>query len=91
MYNALSTGQIILLEEVVNFSPKNVTYLNRVAELFELNNLDQQALTIARICTENFPNSAFAWSLIYRSPIVDELERNNAKQKILEINPYAKL
>jgi len=91
MYNALSTGKIALLEQVVNFSPKNVTYLNRVAELFELNNLDQQALTIARICTENFPNSAFAWSVIYRSPTVDEAERNNAKQKILEINPYAKL
>ena len=45
---------------------------------------------IARYCVKNFPNSGFAWSVIYRSPLVTETDREVAKAKLLEINPYAK-
>jgi hypothetical protein len=90
IYNALSTGKIVLLQDVVKFHPKNVTYLNIVTEVFEKNNLNEDSLKVAKFCVENFPNSAFAWSVIYRSQLVSQDERDIAKKKILEINPYAK-
>ena len=90
MYNALSTGQIVLLKEVVEYRPKSVHYLNIVAEIFEKNKLDKESLEIAKFCIESFPNSGFAWSVIYRSQLVTQDERDIAKKKILEINPYAK-
>ena len=90
IYTALSTGKIVLLQDVVEFRPKNVTYLNIVAEVFEKNNLNEDSLKVAQFCVENFPNSAFAWSVIYRSQLVSQDERDKAKRKILEINPYAK-
>jgi hypothetical protein len=90
MYNALSTGQIVLLKEVVEYRPKSVHYLNIIAEIFEKNKLDKESLEIAKFCIESFPNSGFAWSVIYRSQLVTQDERDLAKKKILEINPYAK-
>jgi hypothetical protein len=90
MYKALSTGQIVLLKEVVEYRPKSVHYLNIVAEIFEKNKLDKESLEIAKFCIESFPNSGFAWSVIYRSQLVSQEERDLAKKKILEINPYAK-
>jgi hypothetical protein len=90
MYNALSTGQIVLLQQVVEYRPKSVHYLNTVAEIFEKNELEQESIDVAKFCVEYFPNSAFAWSVIYRSQLVSESEREFAKAKILEINPYAK-
>ena len=90
IYNALSTGKVVLLQDIIKFRPKNVTYLNIVADVFEKNNLDEYSLEVAKFCVENFPNSAFAWSIIYRSELVSQGERDIAKKKILEINPYAK-
>ncbi len=90
IYNALSTGKITLLQNVVEYWPKNVTYLNIVAEVFEKNNLHNDSLKVAKICVENFPNSAFAWSVIYRSPLVSQSEQDFSKSRILMINPYAK-
>ena len=90
MYKALSTGQIVLLQDVVEYRPKSVHYLNVIAEIFEKNKLDKESLEIARYCVKNFPNSGFAWSVIYRSPLVTETDREVAKAKLLEINPYAK-
>jgi hypothetical protein len=54
------------------------------------NKLDKESLEIAKFCIESFPNSGFAWSVIYRSQLVSQEERDIAKKKILEINPYAK-
>jgi len=90
IYNALSTGSVAALQDVVKFRPKNVTYLNIVADVFEENNLNEDSLKVAKFCVENFPNSVFAWSVIYRSQLVSQGERDRAKEKILEINPYAK-
>jgi hypothetical protein len=58
--------------------------------VFEENNLNEDSLKVAKFCVENFPNSVFAWSVIYRSQLVSQGERDRAKEKILEINPYAK-
>jgi O-antigen ligase len=90
MYTALSTGKIELMKNVTDYYPKNVTYLNVVAEIFEKNKLYSESLIVARYCVEKFPNSGFAWSVIYRSPLVSEVDRELAKAKLLEINPYAK-
>jgi hypothetical protein len=90
IYYALSTGKVDLLQDVVKFRPKNVTYLNITADVFEKNYFHEDSLEVAKFCVENFPNSVFAWSVIYRSQLVSQGERDTAKKKILEINPYAK-
>jgi hypothetical protein len=76
----------LVMKSTTSFPESTVRYSLIGQELFK-SGLNVQALEVARSGVDFNPNSASLWALILVNPSASLEERNNAKSKILELDP----
>jgi hypothetical protein len=76
----------LVIKSTTSFPESTVRYSLIGQELFK-SGLNVQALEVARSGVDFNPNSASLWALILVNPSASLEERNNAKSKILELDP----
>jgi hypothetical protein len=76
----------LVMKSTLSFPESTVRYSLIGQELFK-SGLNVQALEVARSGVDFNPNSASLWALILVNPSASLEERNNAKSKILELDP----
>ena len=85
--NALKVGQVQLLRDVATSRPIDEQRIVGVAQLFLANNLNQEALELARLASEYFPDSSFAWEALLSNPTLTPTERTKVKQELKRLDP----
>ena len=80
-------GQVQLLRDVATSRPIDEQRIVGVAQLFLANNLNQEALELARLASEYFPDSSFAWEALLSNPTLTPTERTRVKQELKRLDP----
>ena len=84
---AIDSRSIDLIKESAYTFPKNVVRMNYVSRTFQLNELYDISLDIARDAVIYSPETFESWKLIYELPNSSKKEKEEAYQRISELNP----
>jgi len=85
--NAIDSREITAVENAAYQWPQNGDRMIQVAATFRENELNEQALKIARAATKFAPNRYEAWQVLATIPNLPELEYVQAIAKMRELDP----
>ena len=89
-YQAIKSGDVDKLIAAANNSPLNTYYLNYAGSIFLSNNLEKQALELARKSIEVNPRDFNAWKLLTSNPLLAEEERERSFLVMKKLDPLNK-
>jgi hypothetical protein len=87
---ASNTGNGDLLIKATTSYPQSVTKYSQASQALLESGLPAPSLFLAQKGVEFNPNSASLWALILVNPNAPIVDRQNAKSKILELDPFNK-
>jgi O-antigen ligase len=86
--NALRTGDVKKIQSAVENFPQNVRYSVTAAELFLNESLYEESLKMARNVMKLNPLDYNGWRFLYLNPTTDSIEKDLAKAKMKELDPF---
>jgi len=86
--DAVQSGDATRIQEAAYLSPLESFRMYQVASVLQENQLNAEALTVARDAVKTYPRSFDLWGIIYNSPVATETEKAEALTRIKQLDPF---
>jgi O-antigen ligase len=87
-YSAIKANDIKAVESAGNMQPHDVRRLYMLAGIFRNAKLDDQAVTVLRAATSEYPDSMDLWSLWLTIPTASAGDLTRAKAQLKRLDPF---
>jgi hypothetical protein len=84
----VQSGDSTRIQQAAYLAPLESFRMYQVANVLQQNQLDTEALNVARDGVKIYPRSFDLWGIIYNSPIATETEKAEALTRIKLLDPF---